>query len=53
MQGAECGPARPLARGTRARGRSGAARSGAEARVARPGVILLAGAALVAIATGS
>ena len=49
VQGAEGGPARPLARGTRARGRSGAARSGAEVRVALPGVLLLA---VVVIAAG-
>ncbi len=51
--GAECGTARPLARGTRARGRSGHARSGAEVRVVRPGVILLAVVAIDAGWTGA
>ncbi len=42
VQGAECGPARTLAPVLGARGRSGAARSGAEVRVVLPGVLLLA-----------
>ncbi len=42
MRGAESGTARPLAPVFGARGRSGHARSGAEVREVRPGVILLA-----------
>ena len=42
LRGAECVTARPLAPVFGARGRSGHARSGAEVREVRPGVILLA-----------